>query len=59
MDIIIKIRNRLQRKIHYTLPAFLLNKINTMQQGLVTSGEDIRNKRAIPTLAIIQGVAAI
>ena len=30
-----------------------------MQQGLATSGEDIRNKRAIPTLAIIQGVAAI
>ena len=30
-----------------------------MQQGLVTSGEGIRNKRAIPALAIIQGVAAI
>ena len=30
-----------------------------MQQGLVTSGEDRRNKRTIPTLAIIQGVAAI
>ena len=30
-----------------------------MKQGLATSGEDIRNKRAIPTLAIIQGVAAI
>ena len=28
-------------------------------QGPVTSGESIRNKRAIPTLAIIQGVAAI
>ena len=25
----------------------------------MTSGEGIRNKRAIPTLAIIQGVAAI
>ena len=35
------------------------NKINTTQQGPVTSGEDVRNKRAIPTLAIIQGVAAI
>ena len=55
MDIIIKIRNRLERKINYTLP----NKIKTMQQGLATSGEGIRNKRAIPTLAIIQGVAAI
>ena len=30
-----------------------------MKQGLVTSGEGIRNKRAIPALAIIQGVAAI
>ena len=30
-----------------------------MKQGLVTSGEGIRNKRATPTLAIIQGVAAI
>ena len=30
-----------------------------MKQGLVTSGENVRNKRAIPTLAIIQGIAAI
>ena len=30
-----------------------------MQQGPVTSREDIRNKRVVPTLAIIQGVAAI
>ena len=59
MDVIIKIQNRLERKINYTLPAFLPNKINTMQQGLVTSGDGIRNKRAIPALAIIQGVAAI
>ena len=29
-----------------------------MQQGRVTSGEDRRNKRVIPALAIIQGVAA-
>ena len=28
-------------------------------QGLATSGENARNKRAIPMLAIIQGVAAI
>ena len=56
MDIIIKIRNRLERKINYTLPAFLPNK---MQQGPVTSGGGIRNKRVIPALAIIQGVAAI
>ena len=59
MDVIIKIQNRLECKINYTLPAFLPNKINTMQQGPATSGEGIRNKRAIPTLAIIQGVAAI
>ena len=30
-----------------------------MEQGPVTPGESTRNKRAIPTLAIIQGVAAI
>ena len=35
------------------------NKLNTTEQGPVTSGENTRNKRAIPTLAIIQGVAAI
>ena len=56
MDIIIKIQNRLEHKINYTLPALLPNK---MQQGPATSGEGKRNKRAIPALAIIQGVAAI
>ena len=30
-----------------------------MQQGPVTSGEGRRNKRVIPTLAIIHGIAAI
>ena len=35
------------------------NKLNSMRQGPVTPGESTRNKRAIPTLAIIQGVAAI
>ena len=59
MDIIIKLQNRLECKINYTLLALLPNKIHTMKQGLVTSGESIRNKRAIPALAIIQGVAAI
>ena len=59
MDVIIKIRNRLERKINYTLPALLPNKIKIMQQGPATSGEGIRNKRVIPALAIIQGVAAI
>ena len=59
MDIIIKLRNRLECKINYMLLALLPNKLNITRQGLVTSGENIRNKRAIPTLAIIQGVAAI
>ena len=59
MDIIVKLRNRLEHKINYTLPALLPNKLNVMRQGPVTSGKNIRNKRAIPTLAIIQGVAAI
>ena len=59
IDIIIKIRNRLECKINYTLLALLPNKIKIMQQGPAISGEGIRNKRAIPALAIIQGVAAI
>ena len=59
MGVIIMLRNRLECKINYTLLALLPNKINIIKQGLVTSGENIRNKRAIPTLAIIQGVAAI
>ena len=59
MDTIVKLRNRLEHKFNFTLPALLPNKLNTMKQGLVTSGENVRNKRAIPTLAIIQGVAAI
>ena len=59
MDIIIKLRNRLERKINYTLPELLPNKLNIMRQGPVTFGENIRNKRAIPALVIIQGIAAI
>ena len=59
MDTIIKLQNRLECKINYTLLALLPNKLNTTDQGLVTSGESTRNKRAIPTLAIIQGIAAI
>ena len=59
MDTIIKLRNRLECKINHTLPALLPNKLNIMKQGPVTSGEGIRNKRAIPALAIIQGIAAI
>ena len=59
MDTIIKLRNRLECKINYTLLALLPNKLNIMEQGPVTSGENTRNKRTIPTLVIIQGVAAI
>ena len=59
MDVIIKLRNRLECKINYTLPALLPNKLNITGQGPVTSGENIRSKRAIPALVIIQGVAAI
>ena len=59
MDTIVKLRNRLECKINYTLPALLPNKLNSMRQGPATSGENIRNKRAIPALVIIQGIAAI
>ena len=59
MDIIIKLRNRLEWKINYALMALLPNKLNIMGQGLVTSGENVRSKRAIPALVIIQGVTAI
>ena len=59
MDTIIKLQNRLQHKINYTLLVLLPNKLNITEQGPVTSGGGIRNKRAIPTLAIIQGIAAI
>ena len=53
MDTIVKLQNRLECKINFTLPTLLPNKLNTMEQGLVTSGENARNKRAIPTLVII------
>ena len=59
MDVIIKMRNRLECKINYTLQALLPNKSNIMGHGPATSGENVRSKRAILALAIIQGVAAI
>ena len=59
METIIKLQNRLESKINHTLLALLPNKLNIMKQGPATSGEGIRNKRAIPALAIIQGIAAI
>ena len=59
IDTIIKLQNRLECKINYTLLALLPNKLNITEQGPVTPGENTRNKREIPALAIIQGVAAI
>ena len=59
MDTIVKLRNRLECKINFTLLPLLPHKLNITKQGLATSGENVRNKRAIPTLAIIQGIAAI
>ena len=59
MDIITILRNRLKCKINFTLLALLPNKFNMTMQGPVTSSENIRSKRAIPALAIIQGIAAI
>ena len=59
MDITTTLKGRLECKINFTLLALLPTKINTTTQGLVTSSENISNKRVIPALAIIQGVAAI
>ena len=59
MDIITNLRNRLEYKINFTLLALLPNKLTMTTQGPATSSENIRSKRAIPALAIIQGVAAI
>ena len=59
MDIITMLRSRLEHKINFTLLALLPNKFNMTIQGLVTSSENIRSKRAIPALVIIQGIAAI
>ena len=59
MDIITMLKGRLEHKINFTLPALLPNKINTAMQGPATSSENIWSKRAIPALAIIQGIAAI
>ena len=48
MDIIIKLRNRLECKINYMLPALLPNKLNVTKQRPVTSGENIRKKEQYP-----------
>ena len=66
MDIIMKVKARLECKINVTLPALLPNKIAQDSRGLVTSSEKTghkeqgsRTKRAIPLLPIAQGTAAI
>ena len=59
MDIITTLKSRLECKINFTLLTLLLNKFNTTTQGPATSSENIWSKRAIPALAIIQGIAAI
>ena len=66
MDIITKAESRLECKINVSLPALLPNKIVNDSRGPVTSSDktgqdklDFRNKRAIPLLAIAQGMAAI
>ena len=66
MDIITKVKARLEHKINVTLLALLPNKIVQDSRGPVTSSEKTgceeqgsRNKRAIPLLAIAQGTAAI
>ena len=66
MDIIMKVKARLECKINVALLALLPNKIVQDSRGPVTSSEKTeheeqgsRNKRAIPLLAIAQGMAAI
>ena len=66
MDIITKVKARLERKINVTLPALLSNKIVQDSRGLATPSDktgceehSTMSKRAIPLLAIVQGTAAI
>ena len=66
MDIITKVKVRLECKINITLLALLPNKITGYSRGPVTSSDETgqdklcsRNKRAIPLLAIAQGTTTI
>ena len=66
MDIIMKVKARLECKINVTLLVLLRNKIVQDSRGPVTSSEKTeceeqgsRNKRAISLLAIAQSTAAI
>ena len=66
IDIITKVKVRLECKINITLLVLLPNKISRYLRGLVTSSDETvqdklcsRSKRAIPLLAIAQGTAVI
>ena len=66
MDIITKVKVRLECKINITLLALLPNKIPGYSRGLVTCSDETgqdklysRSKKAIPLLAIAQGTTAI
>ena len=66
MDIITKVKARLECKINVTLLALLPNKIVLDSRGLVTSSDktgceehNTRSRRAITLLAIVEGTAAI
>ena len=66
MDIITKVKARLECKINVILPALLPNKIVQDARWLVTSSDKTvqeengsRNKRTVPLLAIVQGTAVI
>ena len=65
MDIITKVKARLECKINVTLPAILPNKVVQDSRGPATSSDkaecneySTRSKRAIPLLAIVKGTAA-
>ena len=66
MDIITRVRVRLECKINITLLELLPNKIKDNSRGPATSSDEneqdnshSRSKRAIPLLAIAQGTIAI
>ena len=66
MDIITKLKVRLECKMNITLPALLPNIIKDNSRGPATSSEEneqdnsqSRSKRAIPLLAKAQGTTAI
>ena len=66
MDIITKVKARLESKFNVTLPALLPNKTVQDSRSVVTSSDktgheehNTRSRRAIPLLAIAQGTAAI